>query len=254
MNYETLYFKFVEHWKIQQISEGVYTEKHHITPKHMGGGDEKENLVRLTYRQHVFAHRLLWKAYKKACDLMAWRMMSGTDTDVRISRGKSQGVWAAETGHLDRIRLLANTPERQRKFKLMQEQLKVNGHYERMRVITSNANKGRKHSEEVKQGARERMMLRLEVDPDYSKRMQALGVKAKTEKCKEYAISVISNAERNEQYLYKVSKRSQNWFVSPEGLKFHSPIFAAGYYGNVEAYVIENWCKRGEHGWSRIPK
>lgn len=36
-------------------------EVHHILPKCMGGRDDKSNLVRLTYREHYIAHKLLWK-------------------------------------------------------------------------------------------------------------------------------------------------------------------------------------------------
>jgi hypothetical protein len=38
-----------------------YTENHHILPKSLGGGDEPENMVRLTYREHFIAHWLLTK-------------------------------------------------------------------------------------------------------------------------------------------------------------------------------------------------
>ena len=40
-----------------------YTEKHHILPRCMGGNDTKENLARLTAREHFIAHRLLTKIY-----------------------------------------------------------------------------------------------------------------------------------------------------------------------------------------------
>lgn len=36
-----------------------YTEVHHIKPRSMGGGNEPENLVRLTYREHFLVHWLL---------------------------------------------------------------------------------------------------------------------------------------------------------------------------------------------------
>lgn len=38
-----------------------YSEKHHIIPKCLGGTDRKENLVRLTAREHFICHRLLVK-------------------------------------------------------------------------------------------------------------------------------------------------------------------------------------------------
>lgn len=38
-----------------------YCERHHIRPRSMGGGDEPENIVALTYREHFLAHWLLTK-------------------------------------------------------------------------------------------------------------------------------------------------------------------------------------------------
>lgn len=46
----------------KKVLEGYY-EKHHITPKCLGGKDEAENLVLLTYREHVIVHKLLVKIY-----------------------------------------------------------------------------------------------------------------------------------------------------------------------------------------------
>lgn len=39
----------------------VYTEKHHIIPKSLGGSNKKENLVHLTAREHFICHWLLLK-------------------------------------------------------------------------------------------------------------------------------------------------------------------------------------------------
>ena len=41
----------------------VYYENHHITPKCLGGGNEKDNLVLLTAQEHFIAHKLLTKIY-----------------------------------------------------------------------------------------------------------------------------------------------------------------------------------------------
>lgn len=53
-----------------------YTEIHHILPKCMGGTNEKDNLVRLTAREHYLAHRLLTKIYPNNVRLLhAFSMM-----------------------------------------------------------------------------------------------------------------------------------------------------------------------------------
>ena len=40
-----------------------YTEKHHIIPRCRGGNNENNNLVLLTFREHVIAHMLLSRIY-----------------------------------------------------------------------------------------------------------------------------------------------------------------------------------------------
>lgn len=56
-----------------------YAERHHVTPRCMGGGDEPANIVRLTAEEHFVAHQLLVRIYPEypqliwAAHLMASR-------------------------------------------------------------------------------------------------------------------------------------------------------------------------------------
>ena len=60
----------------------VYYEKHHITPKCMGGDDSKENLVLLTAREHFLCHWLLVETYPDNNKLKyAFWMMVGWKTE-----------------------------------------------------------------------------------------------------------------------------------------------------------------------------
>ena len=61
MNYQTIYESLIHKRKLNP-AEGC-VEKHHIIPKSMGGGDEDENLVTLTAREHYIAHLLLAKMH-----------------------------------------------------------------------------------------------------------------------------------------------------------------------------------------------
>jgi len=54
-----------------------YAEKHHILPKSIGGSDCKDNLIRLTAKDHFFAHRLLAKIHKGKM-IFAFSMMLKT--------------------------------------------------------------------------------------------------------------------------------------------------------------------------------
>lgn len=43
--------------------DGMGTHKHHILPKFMGGSDDKENLIILSYEDHQMAHLILAKCF-----------------------------------------------------------------------------------------------------------------------------------------------------------------------------------------------
>lgn len=62
MNYKKIYYKIIENRKNYPL-EG-YTENHHILPKSLGGEDKKENLVRLSAREHFICHYLLTKMFE----------------------------------------------------------------------------------------------------------------------------------------------------------------------------------------------
>lgn len=61
MNYQKTYEQIIERARIRQI-EG-YVEKHHIIPRCLGGSNNKDNLIKLTAREHFICHRLLVEIY-----------------------------------------------------------------------------------------------------------------------------------------------------------------------------------------------
>lgn len=258
MNYEKIYFAFIEKYKNQKFDVGVYTELHHIIPRHAGGDDSKENLIRLDYKQHTFAHHLLWKIYKRSGDYCAWLLMSGQQVDIKIANLKAIGKRNVENGHLDNIRHLANTETQRLHAKNMMLSRIISGKHKESIEMANSAWRGQSHTEEWKQAKSKQMKKFYLENPD---KLQAqleyaeLGRKTKTDNSQKFSDNLIINAERNEEFLQEISSRSKNKFISPEGLEFDSPLYAAAYYGNgVEAYVIENWCKRSKYGWSRKPK
>lgn len=53
----------------------IYTEKHHIIPKHIGGVNDNANLVEMLPEEHYMAHLLRFKAYNDRNDFLAIRFM-----------------------------------------------------------------------------------------------------------------------------------------------------------------------------------
>lgn len=62
MDYARIYAEFIADRKAKPKPEG-YTERHHILPRSLGGGDEPENLIDLTAEEHYFAHCCLAKIH-----------------------------------------------------------------------------------------------------------------------------------------------------------------------------------------------
>lgn len=105
MNYLNLYNSLIEHRRTNPLKEG-YFEKHHIIPKSMGGGNNKENLVKLTAREHFLAHRLLAKIYGGVLWNAYW-MMCHKNT----SSGKNIQVTSRqyETGRINHSIQVSNS-------------------------------------------------------------------------------------------------------------------------------------------------
>lgn len=62
MNYARLYKQIIDNRL--NTPYGGYTEKHHIIPVCLGGTNSKDNLVRLTAREHFICHWILVKMHK----------------------------------------------------------------------------------------------------------------------------------------------------------------------------------------------
>lgn len=66
MDYKRIYADFIKSRRAKEPALTGYVERHHILPRCMGGGDDADNLVRLTPEDHIFAHLLLAKIYGRA--------------------------------------------------------------------------------------------------------------------------------------------------------------------------------------------
>lgn len=69
---------------------------HHIVPKHDGGTDDPDNLIRLSVKDHAEAHRLLYEQHGKEEDRIAWLGLSGVYSNQEVvyyaeQLGRSKG-------------------------------------------------------------------------------------------------------------------------------------------------------------------
>ena len=84
MNYSKIYQSLIENAKNRKINKQY--EIHHVLPKCMGGTDEKENLVKLTCREHFIAHVLLAHIYNNSKLWGAVIIMKGSNNTYMNSR------------------------------------------------------------------------------------------------------------------------------------------------------------------------
>lgn len=57
-NLPKVYLNFIEECKTKEYGE-LFTHKHHITPKFMGGDNSTDNLIVLSVEDHFLAHKIL---------------------------------------------------------------------------------------------------------------------------------------------------------------------------------------------------
>ena len=59
--YTKWYYNIIQNATLRLPQIGIYTERHHISPKSLDGSNNKNNLVNLTAREHFLCHWLLTK-------------------------------------------------------------------------------------------------------------------------------------------------------------------------------------------------
>jgi len=74
MNYQYHYDELIRVRGLKKKPSG-YSERHHVVPKWMGGTDDDHNMIYLTFKDHVFAHWLLWKIYRDKSSAYSYYMM-----------------------------------------------------------------------------------------------------------------------------------------------------------------------------------
>jgi len=128
--YTSWYYNIIANAKSRVISSDTYTERHHVIPKSLGGANSKDNLVRLTAREHFICHWLLIK--------------------MTVDTNQTKMIFA--------LHRMNNANNKQRRY----FNLTTNRVYEKNRIEHSNRistmNSGRIQSEETKQKIRESML------------------------------------------------------------------------------------------------
>ena len=156
--YTKIYYQIIE-MASQSDYTGIYTEKHHIIPRALGGNNNAENLIVLTARQHFICHRLLPKMTqgisKRKMTFALNQMLCSNKYQKRVV---TSAVYAHIKEEFNKINHF-NNPEWQRnnaiknKGKTATEEARQNmrkGWEARRKKGLGNPGIGRKHSEETR--------------------------------------------------------------------------------------------------------
>lgn len=92
MNYKKVYKSIIKNRQNNPIEKSIElcTEVHHIKPKSIGGSDKKDNLIRLTTREHFVCHCLLAKMYKSGSN--DWYMMNTAFVAMKMNKYNNRYV------------------------------------------------------------------------------------------------------------------------------------------------------------------
>ena len=106
INWKDIYNHLIEKNKHIDLTEGVYYERHHIVPRYMGINNSNENLVYLSFREHILAHYILWRLHGNVEDKIAYKMMSGQTVEGRILKQELAIKRSNESNKIDAIKEL----------------------------------------------------------------------------------------------------------------------------------------------------
>lgn len=93
MDYQRIYTDFIASRKARAGDLTGYSERHHIVPRSFGGGNEPENLVRLTPEDHFFAHLLLAKIHGGKMWSPVAFMVGGSRKDYKPIESRRAYAW-----------------------------------------------------------------------------------------------------------------------------------------------------------------
>jgi hypothetical protein len=135
MNYGKIYNQIIERAKNRVLKS--YSERHHIKPKSIGGTNDKDNIVRLTAKEHFICHLLLVEMYPESSRLKyaLWAMANqknskqdrtykvGSRLYERLRKEHSERVTKSNTGREVSIQTRKKLSEKLKNRKVPQEQI-----------------------------------------------------------------------------------------------------------------------------------
>ncbi len=102
MDYKKHYDLLIAKARARLRPEG-YTERHHIVPKCLGGGEEDSNMVDLTVIEHYFAHLLLVKIYPLNSRVLRALDLPTKRAKIKLARWAAVKLLEAQRAHCSHV-------------------------------------------------------------------------------------------------------------------------------------------------------
>lgn len=151
MNYKEVYDKLVSTRKYRgtRKQKGDGFNRHHIIPKCLGGNNDSDNIVLLTFKEHIVAHHLLHLIYPQSKELTYafLRMIQSSHSDRKENRYKTDKYGKSIPFHLSIKELDAL---RNQSIQFLREKNTGKRHSEDTKKKLREAHLGKKASEETK--------------------------------------------------------------------------------------------------------
>jgi len=80
---DNIYDQFINSLESKKYTTDTLLERHHIRPKHAGGGDEKENIILCNAEDHMLAHAYRFMAFGEKGDRAAYLLRKNQTTEAR---------------------------------------------------------------------------------------------------------------------------------------------------------------------------
>lgn len=217
-----------------KISLSYYTEIHHIIPISLGGTNDENNLVLLTYREHIIAHMLLMRLYPDNYGL-------AHAVKIMLSNHRNKNLY--EKGNRSSFTTKELEEIREKSAKYLSESRKGIPKSEETKKKISKAKKGKRPSQKTIDAARKASIGRKPSKETIEKRVAKLKGRTPTkteksieavrrrvgtnlsEETKEKLSESHKGKKRSEESLNKV--RGKNSFMSkkvvgPDGTIYNS--------------------------------